>query len=190
MTLIHGKGYSQAEREAFREIIFSNVVQSMRVILEAMETLGISFGNPAMEAHKELIMNLPSQIESEELDPKITKSISELWEDSGVAACFGRSREFQLNDSAKYYFDSIATIGALKYLPSEQDVLRSRVKTTGISETTFQVGDLTYRMYDVGGQRSERKKWIHCFENVTSIVFLVACSEYDQVLVEDESVVS
>jgi hypothetical protein len=44
-------------------------------------------------------------------------------------------------------------------------------------------------MFDVGGQRSERKKWIHCFENVTAIVFLVAISEYDQVLVEDETVV-
>lgn len=43
-------------------------------------------------------------------------------------------------------------------------------------------------MFDVGGQRSERKKWIHCFENVTAIVFMVAISEYDQVLVEDESV--
>ena len=43
-------------------------------------------------------------------------------------------------------------------------------------------------MFDVGGQRSERKKWIHCFENVTAIVFLVAISEYDQVLVEDEFV--
>lgn len=41
-----------------------------------------------------------------------------------------------------------------------------------------------YRMVDVGGQRSERRKWIHCFENVTSIMFLVALSEYDQVLVE------
>ena len=39
-------------------------------------------------------------------------------------------------------------------------------------------------MVDVGGQRSERRKWIHCFENVTSIIFLVALSEYDQVLVE------
>lgn len=39
-------------------------------------------------------------------------------------------------------------------------------------------------MVDVGGQRSERRKWIHCFENVTSIMFLVALSEYDQVLVE------
>ena len=52
-------------------------------------------------------------------------------------------------------------------------------------------------MFDVGGQRSERKKWIHCFENVTAIVFMychyinnrVAASEYDQVLVEDDTVV-
>lgn len=41
-------------------------------------------------------------------------------------------------------------------------------------------------MVDVGGQRSERRKWIHCFENVTSIIFLVALSEYDQILFESE----
>lgn len=45
-------------------------------------------------------------------------------------------------------------------------------------------------MVDVGGQRSERRKWIHCFENVTSIIFLVALSEYDQVLVECDNEVS
>ena len=39
-------------------------------------------------------------------------------------------------------------------------------------------------MVDVGGYRSERRKWIHCFENVTSIIYLVALSEYDQVLLE------
>lgn len=87
------------------------------------------------------------------------------------------------------YFDSIDRIGAVDYIPTDQDILRSRVKTTGITETTFRIGDLTYRMFDVGGQRSERKKWIHCFENVTAIIFLVAISEYDQVLIEDESVV-
>lgn len=42
-------------------------------------------------------------------------------------------------------------------------------------------------MVDVGGQRSERRKWIHCFESVTSIMFLVALSEYDQVLVESDN---
>lgn len=76
------------------------------------------------------------------------------------------------------------------YLPTDQDILRSRVKTTGITETMFRVGELTYRLFDVGGQRSERKKWIHCFENVTALVFLVSLSEYDQMLYEDESVVS
>ena len=73
-------------------------------------------------------------------------------------------------------------------MPNDQDVLRSRVKTTGITETKFVIGELTYKMFDVGGQRSERKKWIHCFENVTTILFLVAISEYDQLLFEDETV--
>jgi len=47
------------------------------------------------------------------------------------------------------------------------------------------IGLTSYSMFDVGGQRSERKKWIHCFENVTSIIFCVALSEYDQVLLEE-----
>lgn len=86
------------------------------------------------------------------------------------------------------YFDSIDRIAQPTYSPTDQDVLRSRVKTTGITETTFNIGELTYRMFDVGGQRSERRKWINCFENVTAVVFLVAISEYDQLLLEDESV--
>ena len=45
------------------------------------------------------------------------------------------------------------------------------------------------RMFDVGGQRSERKKWIHCFEGVTAIIFCVALSAYDLVLAEDEETV-
>ena len=42
-------------------------------------------------------------------------------------------------------------------------------------------------MFDVGGQRSERKKWIHCFEGVKSILFCAAMNEYDQVLLEDRN---
>lgn len=63
------------------------------------------------------------------------------------------------------------------------------MKTTGITETTFQVQGLEYRVLDVGGQRSERRKWIHCFENVTALIFIVSLSEYDQVLYEDQTVV-
>lgn len=70
------------------------------------------------------------------------------------------------------------------YVPTEQDVLRVRVPTSGVHEYLFEVKNIMFTMVDVGGQRSERRKWIHCFENVTSIIFLAALSEYDQVLAE------
>jgi guanine nucleotide-binding protein subunit alpha len=141
-----------------------------------------------MEYHAQTIFMQPAQIEGEVLPPEVGGAIEALWKDRGVQKCFNRSREYQLNDSARYYFDNITRIAALDYMPNVQDVLRSRVKTAGITETTFIIGGLTYRMFDVGGQRSERKKWIHCFENVTTILFLVAISEYDQLLLEDETV--
>jgi guanine nucleotide-binding protein subunit alpha len=122
------------------------------------------------------------------LPKEIAEAVKILWEDTGVKQCFDRKKEYQLNDSAKYYFDNIERISQAGYAPTDQDILHSRVKTTGITETTFKIDQLTYRMFDVGGQRSERKKWIHCFENVTAVIFMAAISEYDQVLIEDESV--
>ena len=84
------------------------------------------------------------------------------------------------------FIEDIDRIWAEDFIPNDQDLLRSRLRTTGITETIFDLGQLTYRMFDVGGQRSERKKWIHCFENVNCLLFLVAISGYDQCLVEDK----
>lgn len=50
------------------------------------------------------------------------------------------------------------------YVPDDVDILHSRMKTTGIIETDFEVGKLKFRMMDVGGQRSERKKWMHWYD--------------------------
>jgi len=187
MKLIHHGGYNDQERDAYKEIIFSNTIQSMRAILDAMPQLDIPL-QPANDARRAVIMALPGQVEGDALPRDVSDSIRGLWRDPGVREAVRRSREFQLNDSATYYFNSIDRMSAPGYLPTDQDILRSRVKTTGITETMFKVGELTYRLFDVGGQRSERKKWIHCFENVTALVFLVSLSEYDQMLYEDESV--
>lgn len=62
-------------------------------------------------------------------------------------------------------------------MPTDMDILRARVKTTGITETHFKIGELTYKLFDVGGQRSERRKWLNIFDSVTALVFLIAISE-------------
>lgn len=67
------------------------------------------------------------------------------------------------------------------YLPSQQDILLARKPTKGIHEYDFEIKNVPFKMVDVGGQRSERRRWFECFESVTSILFLVSSSEYDQV---------
>ncbi|KAG6853654.1 Guanine nucleotide-binding protein subunit alpha [Blastosporella zonata] len=187
MKLIHHGGYSESERDSYKEIIFSNTIQSMRAILEALPQLDLVIA-PANDARRSTVLSLPPQIEAEVLPRDVAEAIRGLWHDAAIKEAVRRSREFQLNDSAIYYFNAIDRMATTNYLPTDQDILRSRVKTTGITETTFKVDKLTYKLFDVGGQRSERKKWIHCFENVTALVFLVSLSEYDQMLYEDESV--
>lgn len=188
MKLIHEGSYTQEERESYLEIILSNTIQSMHVLLDAMEMMGIALQNPDNNSRAQLIMDQPHQVDGDHLPAEVADAIAGLWKDGGVQACFARSREFQLNDSAQYYFDAIQRIGTPGYLPTDQDVLRSRVKTTGITESHFMIGELKFKLFDVGGQRSERRKWINCFENVTALLFLVAISEYDQSLYEDESI--
>jgi len=65
-------------------------------------------------------------------------------------------------------------------------MLRARLRTTGIVEKEFQIHGALFKFLDVGGQRNERRKWIHCFEGVTAVIFVTAISEYDQLVYEEE----
>ncbi|KAE9396831.1 G-alpha-domain-containing protein [Gymnopus androsaceus JB14] len=185
--LMMNGGYNVQERESYKEIIFYNTIQSMCAILKALPVLGLLL-TPQNDVHRATIFAHRMQIEVDVLPRDVADAIRSLWKDPGVKEAVRHSREFQLNDSAVYYFNNVDRISQPGYMPTDWDIIRSYVKTTGITETTFKVGDLTYRLLDVGGQRSERKKWIHSFENVTALVFFAKLTEYDQMLYEDESV--
>ncbi|XP_055350863.1 guanine nucleotide-binding protein G(q) subunit alpha-like [Paramacrobiotus metropolitanus] len=186
MRIIHGQGYSAEDRRGFIRLIYQNIFLSMQTMIKAMETLGINFRIPDNAGNAQLVKQIDYETVSTFESP-FPEAIKSLWGDAGIQEAYDRRREYQLNDSTKYYLSDLDRISSPDFLPTEQDILRARVPTTGIIEYPFDLESVIFRMVDVGGQRSERRKWIHCFENVTSIMFLVALSEYDQVLVESDN---
>ncbi|XP_037102328.1 guanine nucleotide-binding protein G(i) subunit alpha isoform X1 [Syngnathus acus] len=186
MKIIHEDGYSEEECSQYKVVVYSNTIQSIMAIIRAMGRLKIDFGDESRADDARQLFALASSAEEGVMSAELSAVIRRLWGDSGVRACFDRSREYQLNDSAAYYLNDFDRLCQPNYIPTQQDVLRTRVKTTGIVETHFTFKDFYFKMFDVGGQRSERKKWIHCFEEVTAIIFCVALNDYDLVLAEDE----
>jgi len=184
MKIIHMDGFSDDELKSYTSVICSNIVVAMRAILFAAKDMDIHISKSLKSSVSRLLSD-DNEYFSGTLTPQMTEDIKSLWEDKGVRATFKRRSEYQLNDCADYYFDAVERIGAAGYVPTPADVLRSRAKTTGIIETTFEVDGIKFRMCDVGGQRSERKKWMHCFQDVTACIFCVALSEYNLTLYED-----
>jgi len=186
MRIIHGSGYSDEDKRSHIKLVYQNIFMAMNSMIRAMDQLKIPYKNHSNDENgkkvKEVDYETVTTFEKDYVD-----AITLLWADAGIQECYDRRREYQLTDSAKYYLDSIERVSQHDYLPTLQDILRVRVPTTGIIEYPFDLDSIIFRMVDVGGQRSERRKWIHCFENVTSIMFLVALSEYDQVLVESDN---
>lgn len=186
MRIIHGAGYSDEDKRSFTKLVYQNIFMAMQSMIRAMDLLKIQFENPDNIDKGERIRLVDHETVATFVEPDVSY-IKDLWADTGIQRCYDRRNEYQLTDSAKYYLSDIDRIANLEYLPTQQDILRVRVPTTGIIEYPFDLDSIIFRMVDVGGQRSERRKWIHCFENVTSIIFLVALSEYDQILFESDN---
>jgi len=183
MNNIYGTGFPEEDRKNYEYIIYNNIISSMQALVAASQT---SVGAPV--ACQESLLFVKNMGQDGAIDSKNVFHFKALWRDSGIQQTFDNRAKFQVNDSAKYFFDRLDDISTPGYIPTEQDVLRARVRTLGIVESAFEIDGNKFKMIDVGGQRNERKKWIHCFENVTSVLFVGVLSEYDQVLYEDATV--
>ncbi|CAK9832924.1 G protein alpha q subunit [Anthophora retusa] len=186
MRIIHGSGYSDDDKRGFIKLVYQNIFMAMQSMIRAMDLLRIEYQVSSNIEKAELVRSVDFETVTTFESPYV-EAIKDLWADGGIQECYDRRREYQLTDSAKYYLSDLERIEKPDFLPTEQDILRARAPTTGIIEYPFDLDSIIFRMVDVGGQRSERRKWIHCFENVTSIIFLVALSEYDQILFESEN---
>ncbi|XP_060654276.1 G protein alpha q subunit-like [Drosophila nasuta] len=185
MRIIHGDRFSDKEMRFFTKMVYRNIFMAMQSMIKAMDILEISYSDVENIDRAELVSSVPLKT-IETLEDPYLSAIKCLWNDIGIQECYSRRDEYYLMESAEYFLCEIERIEKPDYIPSEQDILRVRSATTGINQYNIEMDRFVLRLVDVSGQSSERRKWIHCFENVNLIIYIVAISEYFQTLFESE----
>ncbi|KAJ5073759.1 guanine nucleotide-binding protein g(o) subunit alpha [Anaeramoeba ignava] len=184
MRILQDGQFSDDEIEKNKPSIFNNCISQMKILVEESRKLKKNISNQEAANGIDKLEYTDSVMNEE-----IAKWIKNLWEDEGIKETFEqRHLQFQLNDSAPYFFDNIDRIGKNGYTPNSEDILQCRIRTDQIIESRFRINNLTFTMIDVGGQRTARRKWIHYFYNVTSVIFCASLAAYEQKLREDETV--
>ncbi|CAG2102149.1 unnamed protein product [Medioppia subpectinata] len=196
MKILHIEGFSDSERKEKVHEIRCNLLEAIKELTENMPYLKppITLCNNNNQKSLDFVHNLDMSTAANYHYPEeFYDHVKRLWNDPGVQESYRRSNEFTLIDCAKYFLDKIDVIRGENYKPSDQDVLNCRKRTSEIQRIEFEVkvplqfggGSQMFWMFDVGGQRGERRKWIQVFDGITAILFLVASSGFDTNLRED-----
>jgi GTPase SAR1 family protein len=183
MKIIYGREFTEEEKKAQIPVVFLNIIQAIKQLTERLVEFKFEDKLEAKEAFS-LVRNLD---DSDDITIPVGDAIKAVWLDPAMQETWSLRSQYQIIESVKYYFDRLDVIKMPGYVPNQDDLLHTRVKTSGIVTERYGIDRTNYEMYDVGGQKNERKKWIHCFENVTAVIFVAAISEYDQKLYEDGS---
>lgn len=180
-------GFNPIEKSTFKHVVRSNVVESLQALIHGVENkLRIPFEDQKSEEYVQIIKDLDAH-SSDFWRPEIVDCVRNLWnQEPAIMKMYEERAKIQLLDSTEYLFENVERIGEDNYLPTKDDILHARLRTSGIHEKVFHIRDVDFKFLDVGGQRNERRKWIHCFDGVTSVIFVAAISEYDQMLYENE----
>ncbi|KAJ6354468.1 hypothetical protein OIU77_005138 [Salix suchowensis] len=200
IKLLFQSGFDEAELKSYISVIHANVYQTIKVLHDGSKELAQnetgSLKYVISNENKDIGQKL-SEIEGRLDHPSLTKELAQeietLWKDAAIQETYARGNELQVPDCTPYFMENLQRLSDANYIPTKDDVLYARARTTGVVEIQFSpVGENkksgeVYRLFDVGGQRNERRKWIHLFEGVTSVIFCAAISEYDQTLFEDEN---
>jgi len=196
LRLLHGNGLQLEERANYRSSIYLNIVEGMKNLLEGnvlfnsgeesdSEDVGLSDVAMCEEKLADFIKRVD---DGALITQECADYFKRAWNDKGMQETWRYRSKLQLQDSLKYFIENIDRIAMEDYIPSKDDVMHVRIKTTGIVEEDLTMENRHFKIVDVGGQRSERRKWINCFGDVTGLIFVASLTAYNQYLYEDENV--
>uniref|UniRef100_A0A6B2L9G3 Uncharacterized protein n=1 Tax=Arcella intermedia TaxID=1963864 RepID=A0A6B2L9G3_9EUKA len=177
MKVIHLDGFSSNDKEKFRVVLKEGCLSAMKSLLE----------NENVHVPKHLKDQRDVVLEATTIE-ECGKDITLLWHDPSLKDAFIRRTEIGISNipsNADYYFEHAQRFAEAHFEPTMDDIFRLKLKTTGVSDIKFSINNIQFSLVDVGGQRAERRKWLHCFDDVTSVIYLAALDEYDMRLEED-----
>jgi len=181
LRLIHKQSISDREKEASVVALRYNVLDCMFTLLEAMEHMEVEISNPAL-------ISAANSVKSQrdgKLSQSLARDVQNLWKDKSVQIVWAQRHKFYHLDTSPFYFNEAHRFADPNYEITEEDLIMSRMITTGVKVATLPDPPFEFNVVDVGGQRNERKKWIHIFDDVKAIVFVVNLAGYNQVMFED-----
>jgi len=185
LKLSYSSGFTEEEVENYKHIILLNVVTGMKALINEAEKLEFKILRKNKKISNTLKTINPYQAEiSGHID-----DFKQLWDDSGIQKTWERRDEFQVDIPAnlEYCMVNLDRIGKIDYVPSKEDILYARQRTTGIVEYQFKMNGVDWTLLDVGGQRTERRKWVHFFDTVGAVIYVASLDEYDLPSPEDPS---
>ncbi|KAL9656390.1 hypothetical protein ABK040_005156 [Willaertia magna] len=197
VKILRQQGYTKEELQSFKKQIQDNLVLGMATLIDTAQKNSTDF-TEALEKLAPLITTVLDKTNGNSEEEQALgysenkkEALKALWKDEAIRRVYeGRYVNYNLLDNYDYFIDDIDRITDKSYIPTVEDVLKCRVRTTGVHETRFEFGGFNMRIVDVGGQRGQRKKYKHIyniFNNVTALIFVVSLTEYAQVLEEDNT---
>ncbi|KAJ3306053.1 Guanine nucleotide-binding protein G(o) subunit alpha [Kappamyces sp. JEL0829] len=186
MKILHAKGFSEQEKKLSAQAIRAGILSSIRKIFGKVPNKSPEFLEVVLRAHSQ---KYASVADIEDTDPsnyvELAPLCAELWAEECVKQTFQQLPQNLVPDTIEHFLDSIQRIAADSYEPTDEDVLKLRTVTQNISETIFSIQGKNFHFFDVSGLKYHRKYWLPYFENVTSILFVVALSSYNQLMMEE-----
>mmetsp|Transcript_12036 Transcript_12036/g.13273 ORF Transcript_12036/g.13273 Transcript_12036/m.13273 type:complete len:366 (+) Transcript_12036:115-1212(+) len=174
---------SLADFQTYRRILRDNLIDSARDLFSAAQNENIKLSKPTKKTYTTILA-----ADTMDWTGDTIEALAAYWKDPGIKKVWREYRlEYHLLWCTDYLFKHVERIGASNFRPTEDDIFRARLKTTGVKETTIQIKGINICFIDVGGQRSERRKWLGCFDNVDAIIYLVALDEYNMSIEENNT---
>merc|ERR1712228_317846 len=199
---IHGAGFSKEDRMIFVDHIHAQIVEQMKLALDCLEQvaeedlenkMGDDYERPdnfnafsALSDDGQNAVMVLRAVKDPKLNDQIASACKTLWNEEAIKDIYEQRAIMKIEDTSNYFWDKIDGVMKSDFVPNETDMLLVRYRTTGVIEQTFTIKKNIFHVFDVGGQKSERKKWIHCFESVTAVIFVASMNCYDEVMFEDE----